>query len=214
MTKSLSSMRISYGLHRLGDMDALPDPIHQFRLWFDEIVQSSVIEANAMVVTTVDSECRPSARTVLMKHFDEHGIVFYSNYNSQKGREIAANPHVSILFYWPTQQRQVRWSGVASRLTPEESDEYFRSRPRGSQISALASPQSETIPSQTWLADRYQEIEASYGEDDIPRPDYWGGYRVKPETIEFWQGRPNRLHDRILYRMSESGEWIRERIAP
>jgi pyridoxamine 5'-phosphate oxidase len=215
MTEHVPSMRISYELDRLGDQDAHPNPFEQFRIWFDEICATSVIEANAMVVTTVSEDCKPSARTVLMKHVDERGVVFYTNYNSQKGREITANPNVSLLFYWPSLQRQVRWSGVASRLTAEESDDYFGMRPRGSQIGAHASPQSETVPSQAWLMERYSEIEAGFGEElDIPRPDHWGGFRIAPETIEFWQGRQNRMHDRIRYTRSGDGEWVTERIAP
>jgi pyridoxamine 5'-phosphate oxidase len=208
-------MRISYELDRLGDQDICADPIEQFRLWFDEVCESSVIEANAMVVTTVSEDYKPSSRTVLLKQFDERGIVFYTNYNSQKGREIAANPNVALLFYWPSLQRQVRWTGVASRLTAEESDEYFRMRPRGSQIGALASPQSEPVPSQAWLMERYSDVEASFGEDlEIPRPAHWGGIRIEPETIEFWQGRQNRMHDRIRYVRTTDGGWETQRIAP
>jgi pyridoxamine 5'-phosphate oxidase len=215
MTKYVPSMRVSYELGQLGDQDANPDPIEQFRRWFDEACETSVIEANAMVITTVSTDCKPSARTVLMKQFDERGIVYYTNYNSQKGREIAANPNVAALFYWPSVQRQVRLSGVASRLTDEESDAYFQMRPRGSQIGAHASPQSEAVPSQAWLMERFSEVEASFGEDlEIPRPAHWGGIRIVPETIEFWQGRQNRMHDRIRYVRNEGGEWKTERLAP
>lgn len=215
MTDNLSSMRISYKLDHLGDNEILADPIEQFRSWFEEVLATNVIEANAMVVSTVDADCRPSSRTVLMKRFDEHGIVFFTNYTSRKGREIEANPYVSVLFYWPSLQRQVRWSGVATRLPDEESDEYFQQRPRGSQISSHASPQSEPIPDRGWLSDRYAELVAQLGEvRDIPRPEYWGGIRIAPETIEFWQGRENRLHDRILYSRNDDGEWATRRIAP
>jgi pyridoxamine 5'-phosphate oxidase len=208
-------MRISYELDRVGDQDVSADPIEQFRIWFDEICETSVIEANAMVVTTVSEDCKPSSRTVLLKQFDQRGIVFYTNYNSQKGREIAANPNVALLFYWPSLQRQVRWTGVASRLTAEESDAYFRLRPRGSQIGALASPQSEPVPSQAWLMERYSDVEAAFGEDlEIPRPPHWGGIRIEPGTIEFWQGRQNRMHDRIRYVRTEEGGWKTQRIAP
>lgn len=215
MTKHVPSMRISYELHQLGDQDVDPDPIAQFRNWFDEVCATSVAEANAMVLSTVDAEGRPSARTVLMKGFDEQGIVFFTNYNSQKGRDIEGNAHVSALFYWPTLQRQVRWNGIAIRVGDEESDEYFHQRPRGSQIGALASPQSEPIPNQRWLAERFASLEAQYGEElEIPRPDHWGGYRIEPESIEFWQGRENRLHDRVLYTRDKHGEWQNQRIAP
>lgn len=215
MTKHVPAMRISYGLNQLGDRDVDPDPIAQFRTWFDEVCATDVIEANAMVVSTVSADCRPSSRTVLMKGYDERGIVFYTNYTSQKGREIEANPHVSVLFYWPSVQRQVRWSGTATRISPDESDAYFAQRPRGSQVGAVASPQSQPIPDQRWLADRYASLEAEYGEElSIPRPGHWGGYRIEPESIEFWQGRENRLHDRILYTRDERGEWCNQRLAP
>jgi pyridoxamine 5'-phosphate oxidase len=215
MTEDLPSMRMTYDLDRLGDRDVHEDPIWQFSEWFEEACATDVIEANAMIVTTVGEDCHPSVRTVLMKRFDERGIVFYTNYNSQKGREIAANPHVALLFYWPSLQRQVRWSGVASRLPAEESDEYFHSRPRGSQIGSIASPQSEPIPDREWLAQRYSELETQFaGEVRIPRPEHWGGIRVRPETIEFWQGRANRLHDRIRYTRDSDGGWTHSRIAP
>lgn len=215
MTKPLPAMRMTYDLDRLGDNEVMDDPIEQFRAWFEEAAATDVIEANAMIVSTVGEDCRPSARTVLMKWFDARGIVFFTNYNSQKGREITANPYVSLLFYWPSLQRQVRWSGVATKLSPAESDEYFHSRPRGSQLGALASPQSEPIPDREWLAERYSEIEAQYaGELDIPRPDHWGGIRIEPESIEFWQGRENRLHDRIRYTHDRDGNWAHGRIAP
>lgn len=208
-------MRMTYDLDQLGERDVLSDPIDQFQVWFEEACATDVAEANAMIVTTVGPDCRPSARTVLMKRFDERGIVFFTNYNSQKGREIAQNPYVSVLFYWPSLQRQVRWSGVATKLPPEESDEYFHLRPRGSQLGALASPQSEEIPNRDWLSERYDEVEEAYaGTLDIPRPDHWGGIRIEPESIEFWQGRQNRLHDRFLFVREEDGTWSRRRIAP
>lgn len=208
-------MRISYGLNQLGDTDVLPDPVDQFRVWFDEACATNLAEANAMVISTVGEDCRPSSRTVLMKGFDERGLVFYTNYHSQKGQEIAARPYVSALFYWPTLQRQVRWSGRARQVSAGESDAYFSQRPRGSQIGALASPQSEPIPDQRWLAERFATLEAQYGEElEIRRPEHWGGYRIEPESIEFWQGRENRLHDRILYTRDELGEWKNQRIAP
>jgi len=208
-------MRISYKLDRLGDRDVLRDPIEQFRTWFEEVVSTDVVEANAMILSTVGQDCRPSSRAVLMKRFDADGIVFFTNYSSQKGREIEVNPYVSALFYWPSLQRQVRWSGPATRLPVEESDEYFQTRPRGSQIGAHVSPQSQAIPGREWLSDRFAELTAAFGENaDIPRPDHWGGYRIAPETIEFWQGRENRLHDRILFTRTDHGGWQTRRIAP
>lgn len=215
MTKHVPAMRISYELNQLGDTDIAPDPIAQFRAWFEEVCAADVIEANAMVISTVGEDCRPSSRTVLMKGFDERGVIFFTNYESRKGRDIEENPHVAALFYWPSVQRQVRMSGLATKLPPDESDAYFGQRPRGSQIGALASPQSEPIPNQSWLVDRFASLEAQYGEDlEIPRPEHWGGYRIEPESIEFWQGRQNRLHDRILYTRDEQGTWHNQRLAP
>jgi pyridoxamine 5'-phosphate oxidase len=215
MTNDLPSMRMTYDLDKLGDRDVLDDPIEQFEVWFEEARATDVIEANAMVVTSVGLDGRPSSRTVLMKDFDARGIVFYTNYNSRKGREIDANPYVALLFYWPSLQRQVRWSGVASRLSAEESDAYFQSRPRGSQLGAHVSPQSERIPDREWLSERFDEVQRQYaGETEIPRPEHWGGYRIAPESIEFWQGRENRLHDRIVYRRQEDGLWTKGRLAP
>lgn len=216
MTKNVPSMRMSYEMDHLGDHEALDDPIQQFERWFDEArATADIVEANAMIVTTVGEDCRPSARTVLMKRFDAQGIVFFTNYDSQKGREIAANPRVEVLFYWPSLQRQVRWSGVASKLPPEESDEYFHSRPRGSQLGSFVSPQSQPVPDRDWLQQRFHQVEAQFADSPvIPRPDHWGGFRIAPEKIEFWQGRPNRLHDRLRYTLESDGTWSRQRIAP
>lgn len=215
MTKHVPSMRIPYELNQLGDRDVDDDPIRQFEAWFNEVCETSVTEANAMVISTVDERCRPTARTVLMKGFDERGIVFFTNYNSQKGRDISSNPYVSALFYWPSLQRQVRWNGKATKISEEESDGYFHQRPRGHQIGAAASPQSTPIPNQRWLADRFAELEATYGDTlDVPRPEHWGGYRIEPESIEFWQGRENRLHDRIVYTRDDNGRWSQQRLAP
>lgn len=215
MTKHVPAMRITYKMDQLGDRDVLDDPIEQFQTWFNEVCETDIIEANAMVLSTVGPDCRPSSRTVLMKGFDAQGIVFFTNYASRKGREIDANPHVSVLFYWPSLQRQVRWSGTATRVSTEESDAYFHQRPRGSQIGALASPQSQPIPDREWLSSRYAELHSEHGEEgEIPRPEHWGGYRIMPETIEFWQGRENRLHDRIVYSQDEQGGWRHQRLAP
>ncbi|MCA9832646.1 MAG: pyridoxamine 5'-phosphate oxidase [Thermomicrobiales bacterium] len=213
--KSLADMRISYDLATLGDNDISPDPIALFSHWFEEVAATSVIEANAVVLATVDVNNVPQARTVLMKSFDEDGIVIYTNYDSAKGQQIAANPNVCGLFYWPTLQRQVRWTGVASRVSAEESDAYFAVRPRGSQLGAIASDQSQPIASADVLRQRFDEIEHEYPDGQpIPRPENWGGFRIKPTRIEFWQGRENRLHDRILYTRDETGEWTTSRLAP
>ena len=213
-TNAIAEMRISYELDTLGDKEVLRDPIAQFSVWFDEVSQSDVLEANAMVISTVSADGFPQARTVLMKGFDADGLVFYTNYDSAKGQAIEANPNVCALFYWPSLQRQVRWTGVATRVSAEQSDEYFASRPHGSQLGAWASNQSQTVESAGALRDRFEELEASFGDDAIPRPYNWGGYRIRPLKIEFWQGRENRLHDRILFTRNDTGNWDISRLAP
>ena len=213
--KSIADMRISYDLASLGDQQVLSDPIEQFQRWFEEVAATSVIEANAMVLTTVTPDDLPQARTVLMKGFDADGLRFYTNYESAKGRQIAANPNVCALFYWPTLQRQVRWMGIAEQVSADESDEYFASRPRGSQIGALASEQSQPISSAEELRQRFEDVERQYADDEpIPRPSHWGGYLIRPTMIEFWQGRENRLHDRIVFTRCDDGSWDITRLAP
>ena len=215
MAESLSSMRMSYELDHLGDREANRDPIAQFSTWFDEVLATESGEANALMLSTVGADHHPSSRVVLMKQFDARGFVIYTNYESQKGRESAENPYVSALFYWPTLQRQVRINGVARRVSAEESDAYFHSRPIGSQMGAIISPQSQQIPDRAWLEARFEEAEQKYADTDtLPRPDHWGGIRIAPESIEFWQGRPNRLHDRIRYDRQADGSWVIHRLAP
>jgi pyridoxamine 5'-phosphate oxidase len=215
MNEPLSSMRMSYELARLGDEDADRDPIAQFSRWFAEVLETHTGEANALILSTVGSNNVPSSRTVLMKQFDQRGFVFFTNYESQKGREIAANPHVAALFYWPSLQRQVRIGGVALRIAVEESDAYFRTRPRGSQIGAVVSPQSREIPNRAWLETRFEQAEETLDRGEtLKRPDHWGGFRIQPDNMEFWQGRPNRLHDRIRYRRGDDGSWSIRRLAP
>lgn len=213
--KSVAEMRMSYELDTLGDRDVLADPIEQFAAWFEEVRETNVMEANAMIVTTVGTDGVPQARTVLMKEFDADGIVFYTNYTSAKGQAIAANPNVCLLFYWPSLQRQVRWTGVATRISAEHSDDYFASRPRGSQIGAIVSDQSQPVKSADELRTRWAELEEAYCDDQpIPRPDHWGGFRIRPTVIEFWQGRENRLHDRIVFMRGEDDSWTTQRLAP
>lgn len=214
-SKSIADMRISYDLATFGDREALTDPFAQFRQWWNEVAGTSVMEANAMALTTVSAAGVPQARMVLMKDFDAYGLVFYTNYASAKSEAIGANANVCALFYWPSLERQVRFTGVATRVSPEESDAYFRIRPRGSQLGAWASDQSTSIGGAGELRDKFAYFEEKFADvDEIPRPDVWGGYRIEPTIIEFWQGRENRLHDRVLYTRDESGIWRHSRLAP
>lgn len=215
MTQPLSSMRMSYELARLGDEDVDRDPMAQFSRWFAEVLETNASEANALILSTVGPDQVPSSRTVLMKQFDQRGFVFFTNYESQKGRELAANPRVAAIFYWPSLQRQVRIGGIAKRTSVEESDAYFRSRPHGSQISAIVSPQSREIPDREWLETQFTLAEAALERgESLKRPEHWGGFRIGPESLEFWQGRPNRLHDRIRYTRRDDGSWEIHRLAP
>jgi pyridoxamine 5'-phosphate oxidase len=214
-SKSIADMRISYDLATLGDAEALIDPFAQFRLWWDEVAGSNTMEANAMALGTVSAEGVPQTRMVLMKEFDAAGLVFYTNYGSAKARDMGLNPNVCALFYWPTLQRQVRFTGVAEKVPAAESDAYFRIRPRGSQLGAWASDQSQTIRSAAELQARFEHYEQQFADtDEIPRPEAWGGFRIVPTRIEFWQGRENRLHDRIIYSQDEHGDWLHSRLAP
>lgn len=190
-----------------------PDPIAQFDRWFGEAVTAGVDEPNAMVLATVDAEGRPSARAVLLKQVDRRGFVFFTNYESRKGEELSGRPWCALVFLWLSLHRQVRVEGEAVRISTSESDEYFRSRPAGARIAAAASPQSRVLADRGWLERRVAELAARYPEGDPPRPHHWGGYRVVPARLEFWQGRENRLHDRVAYERRGSG-WERRRLAP
>lgn len=196
----------------LREEDADPDPLRQFAAWFAEATKAKLPEANAMTLATADRAGRPSARAVLLKGYDAAGFVFFTNYESRKGRELADNPFAALLFFWAELERQVRIEGAVELLAPGESDEYYRSRPLASRIGAWASPQSEPIPSKTWLLARAAEMGLKHGLNPA-RPPHWGGYRVRPVLIEFWQGRPSRLHDRLQYCL-EGGIWKRARLAP
>ena len=191
------------------------NPIRQFRRWFDEVRAGGVSEqdATSMTLATATAGGRPSARIVLLKSFDDRGFVFFTNYQSQKGNELNENPRASLLFYWSTLWRQVRIEGEVERISATESEEYFQSRPLGSRLGAWASNQSEVIDRRETLEARFAELQQRFGED-VPRPEHWGGYRLKPNSIEFWQGRDNRLHDRLRYRLQEDGGWVIERLAP
>jgi pyridoxamine 5'-phosphate oxidase len=210
----ISRLRKEYTRAGLDESDAAPNPIEQFRGWFDDALAADLHEPNAMTLATASPEGSPSARIVLIKGFDERGFTFYTNYEGRKARELEANPHCALVFYWAELERQVRIEGRVGRISEEESDAYFASRPRGSQLGAWVSEQSQSIESRCALELRLRELEREYEGREIPRPPFWGGYRIEPEVIEFWQGRENRLHDRLQYRRPEDGGWERERLQP
>jgi pyridoxamine 5'-phosphate oxidase len=210
----VARLRKEYTRAGLKEPDTHPNPIEQFRTWFDEALAANLHEPNAMNLATSTPHGRPSVRVVLLKGFDERGFVFYTNYEGRKGEELEANPYCALLFYWGELERQVRVEGRVGRLPDEESDAYFAGRPRGSQLGAWASEQSQPVKDRGALEERLRELEAEYEGREVPRPPFWGGYRVEPEVIEFWQGRENRLHDRLRYRRSGNGGWRRERLQP
>lgn len=210
----ISALRRNYAMESLSESDVQPDPIAQFNKWFQEALDSSLPEPNAMTLATADKQGRPSARTVLLKSYDHAGFVFYTNYESKKGAELAENPYAALLFTWLELERQIRIEGTVTRVTEAESTSYFQSRPKGSQIGAWASPQSRVIPGRAVLEENVAALLAQYADAEVlPKPAHWGGYLVQPELIEFWQGRESRLHDRIRYRL-ENGAWMIERLAP
>ena len=213
---SFADLRKEYMQRGLHESEVDADPIKQFQIWFDEARLASPLEPNAMALATVGPDGRPSLRMVLLKGVDERGFVFYTNYESRKGRELADTPWAALTFFWPEMERQVRIEGSIERVSAEESDAYFHSRPVGSQLSATASHQSEVITGREVLEQRVAELSAQYQEQEqeLPRPEYWGGFRVLPDTIEFWQGRPNRLHDRLRYRLLADGRWQIQRLSP
>jgi len=202
---------MSYGL---SEQELAPDPIRQFQRWFEDAIAQDIPEPNAMTLATVDAQGQPYARTVLLKLYDERGFVFFTNYESRKSRQIGANPRVALLFPWVALARQVQITGTASRISAAESLKYFLTRPRGSQIGAWASPQSQVISSRSLLEQKVAEMKRRFGEGQVPLPDFWGGYRVEPDEIELWQGRESRLHDRFRYQRGPEGRWVIERLAP
>ncbi|HEY0299494.1 MAG TPA: pyridoxamine 5'-phosphate oxidase [Arachidicoccus sp.] len=210
--EEISNIRTDYKLMTLNESDAAPDAIDQFGAWWQHAVHSEVEEVNAMTLATACSGGRPDARIVLLKDFSEKGFMFFTNYNSAKGKELAENPHACLVFFWKELERQIRITGRVEKISAQQSDAYFYSRPPGSRVGAWSSPQSEVIPSRELLEANEKHFKEKFGEE-IPRPEHWGGYVVIPESIEFWQGRPNRLHDRLLYTL-ENHQWKIERLAP
>jgi pyridoxamine 5'-phosphate oxidase len=210
----LSELRSEYMLNGLTEEDTGSDPIAHFARWLGEAIAAQLPEPLAMALTTSTPDGYPSARMVLLRGFDAAGFVFYTNYDSRKGHELQANPRAALVFFWPELQRQIRIEGTVAHVAAEESDAYFASRPRGSQIGAWASQQSQVLPDRATLERRVEQLEALYHDQSVPRPPHWGGYRVQPAVIEFWQGRASRLHDRLRFRRLKNGEWLRERLSP
>ncbi|HLJ95360.1 MAG TPA: pyridoxamine 5'-phosphate oxidase [Gemmataceae bacterium] len=201
-------------MSRLHETELHSNPFRQFQLWLDEAIAARLPQPLGMALATATVDGRPSVRMVLLRGLDERGFAFFTNYESRKARELEANPRAALVFYWAELDRQVRIEGTVERLSAEESDVYFRSRERGSRLGAWASPQSQVIASRDFLERRMEELTARYTEGDVPRPPYWGGYRLLPAVIEFWQGQPSRLHDRLRYRRCDRSSWLVERLAP
>ncbi len=209
----IASLRQEYGVHGLRRTDLDPDPFKQFAQWFNAAIEASVPEVNAMTLATVSADGQPTARIVLLKGYGQDGFVFYTNYHSEKGQHLEKNAKVALVFFWKELERQIRINGAVEKVSREESIRYFHSRPLGSQLSAWASHQSEVVDARRVLEARLSELEERFADQTIPLPTHWGGYRVKPTRLEFWQGRPNRLHDRFRYTPQGDG-WCLERLAP
>lgn len=210
---SIADLRKEYSRASLSEQDVLADPIAQFSKWFGEAILAQIPEANAMSVSTVDANGRPSSRILLIKDVDHRGFTWFTNYQSRKGHELAQNPYAALLFYWIELERQVRIEGRVERISDAENDAYFQSRPLKSRLGAIASSQSHPIAGRDALETRFVEVEQQYGDQPV-RPAHWGGYRLIPDHIEFWQGRPSRLHDRIAYTLQTDGSWQRQRLQP
>jgi pyridoxamine 5'-phosphate oxidase len=211
---SIGDIRKDYQLKSLSESDTAADPLEQFQIWWEEALNAKIEELNAMTVATASCDGIPSARVVLLKGLSPKGFIFFTNYNSYKGQQLAENPRACLVFFWKEVERQVRITGLSEKLSDAENDEYFNSRPEGSRIGAWASPQSQVIESRAWLENNSIKFQKEFQDKPVERPPHWGGYVVKPISIEFWQGRPSRLHDRIQYTLQDDGKWMIERLAP
>ncbi len=215
MISDIQKLRREYAHSSLDEKDVAANPIEQFQKWFEEALNSNVLEPNAMTLATSDAAGNPSARIVLLKGLTDDRFVFFTNYLSRKGEDLAQNPRACLLFFWKELERQVKIEGTVSKIPEAASTEYFQSRPKASQIGAWVSPQSRRVENRRWLEQKYAELDEKYADSEtLPRPPHWGGFAVKPEKIEFWQGRPSRLHDRILYSLTPENVWKIERLAP
>lgn len=214
MEKNIAGIRKEYQLQSLLETEVADNPFKQFNNWWDDALKSKIDEVNAMTLATVDPDGIPSARIVLLKGFDEQGFVFFTNYNSRKANDLARNNRACLVFFWKELERQVRISGIAEKISTEENIVYFNSRPDGSKIGAWASPQSLVVAGKAWLKETFDYYRERFKHGEIPKPPHWGGYRIKPFKVEFWQGRPNRLHDRIQYTLQKDGIWKIGRLAP
>jgi pyridoxamine 5'-phosphate oxidase len=214
MENSIAGIRKNYSQNSLTEQSADKDPIKQFDTWWKQAVEAKIDEVNAMTLATASADGLPSARIVLLKEFSDKGFAFYTNYNSFKGKQLEENPKACLVFFWKEMERQVRITGIVQKVSPQDSELYFHSRPAGSQIGAAVSPQSTVIESREWLENKFSSMEKELRGGQVSRPENWGGYLVKPVVIEFWQGRPSRLHDRLEYTLQENGSWKIERLAP
>ena len=214
MKSEIATIRLNYSKKVLLEDDAADDPVKQFDKWWQEAVLSEIDEVNAMTLATASPDGIPSARIVLLKDFSEKGFMFFTNYESFKAQQLDSNPKACLVFFWKELERQVRITGLVQKVTSEESNAYFQSRPEESRIGAVTSPQSRVIDSREWIDNRYEKNKKLLSGQMIKRPDYWGGYIVRPVIVEFWQGRPGRLHDRIQYTLQNNNEWKKERLAP
>ena len=214
MNERTAEIRKEYTQKALVESDIDADPIRQFNIWWQDAVEAKIVEVNAMTLATASADGVPSARTVLMKGFSEKRFIFFTNYDSFKGQQLSENPKACLVFFWKEMERQIRITGIVEKTSDEESNAYFQSRPKPSQVGAVASPQSQVIESRQWLDEKYKQAFKQFENTTVQRPAHWGGYVVRPVIIEFWQGRPGRLHDRIQYTLLDDGTWKVERLAP